>query len=148
MSHDLQTKKQAGLLQVGNVFFNSQGAISNGENKFTVTTSGILLPHSTAVQTPNVTSSVSVSGSSGIITTVTSTLAALTAQTFSVSNSSVRPDSVVVVSTVNYTGTYGTDGIPVISVDSIVQGGFDIVITNAHGTAPLDGILSISFIVV
>jgi len=149
MSHDLSSKKQAGLLQIGNnVFINSNGSISNGGNSLTVSQDALVLPHSVITQEPDIDSSVSVSGSAGIITTVSSSLAALGVQTFTVSNSSVSPESVIVVSTVSYTGTYGTDGIPVVSVSSIVQGGFEINIVNAHATAPLDGSLSISFIIV
>lgn len=148
-SQALEIKQKAGLLQIGNnVFLNSSGSIINGDNSFTVSSSGIVLPHSTVSQETNSSTSVTVSGSSGIITTVVLDLEANETDTFTVSNSSVTENSVVVVSAVNYTGTYGVNGIPVVSVNSIVQGGFDIVVINAHSTTSLNGSLSISFIVV
>lgn len=146
MSQDLSITKKAGLLQVGNnVFLNSSGTITNGTGSLTVSSGGIVLPHSNVTQITSSTTSVTVVGSAGIITTFSSTLAGVTSEEFTVSNSSVTADSVVLISAVDYSGT---TGIPVLRVNSIVQGGFDIVITNAHATAPLNGTLSISFIIV
>lgn len=154
-SQALKIKKQAGLLQIGrNVFLNAQGKLSNGSSSLTLNDGGIVLdgsivlPHSTSTQITDATADVALDGGSGVITTVASTLAAEASITFTVSNASVEADSVVLVSIVDYSGVYSTNGIPIVAVKSIVQGGFDIVLINAHGVNPLNGTLAISFLVV
>ena len=89
---------------------------------------------------------VTAAGEVGLITCFTSTLAAVTAVTFTVNNPAVDADSVIALQIVSYSGTYVTNGIPVVYVNNRVAGvSFDIVIVNAHATAALAGILKIGF---
>ncbi len=86
---------------------------------------------------------VTANGEVGLITCVTSTLAAVTSVTFTVNNTAVDADSVVLLGITNYSGT---TGIPNVRVNNCVAGtSFDIIITNAHATAALNGILKIGF---
>ncbi len=86
---------------------------------------------------------VTANGASGLITCFTSTLAAATAVTFTVNNAGTDADSVVLVGITNYSGTTGT---PIVRVNNCVAGtSFDIVVTNAHASAALNGILKIGF---
>jgi hypothetical protein len=82
----------------------------------------------------------------GLITCFTSVQATLTAVTFTVNNTAVDADSIVLVSICNYTGTYVTNGIPIVSVNNCVAGtSFDIKIVNAGANA-LGGVLKIGFL--
>lgn len=149
MSQSLRVKSKTGLLQVGrNVTLNDQGTLSNGTSSLSLSSGGIVLPHSSVTQLTSATTGVETEGSSGVITTFASTLASELSSSFTVSNESVTADSVVLVSIVDYSGVYATNGLPIVSVNSVVQGGFDVVLINAHGTAPLAGTVSISFLVV
>jgi hypothetical protein len=88
---------------------------------------------------------VTANGSSGLITCFTSTQASLTTVTFTVNNTGTDADSVVLVNIVNYTGTYVTNGIPLVMVNNCVAGtSFDIKIVNAGANA-LSGVLKIGF---
>ena len=96
-------------------------------------------------QITTITTGVTVNADTGVITTVSSTLAALTATTFTVTNSRVEANSAVVASIENYSGTYVTNGLPRVTVNNVVAGAFDIVICNDHPTAALAGVLKIAF---
>jgi len=86
---------------------------------------------------------VTANGEVGLITCFTSTLAAATAVTFTVSNSAVDADSVILLGIVGYSGT---TGFPVARVNNCIAGtSFDIVVTNVHASAALNGILKIGF---
>jgi hypothetical protein len=94
-------------------------------------------------QTGTTATAVTANGEVGLITCVSSTLAALTAVTFTVNNTGTDADSVVLVGIVNYSGANGT---PNVRVNNCVAGtSFDIVITNTHATVALNGILKIGF---
>jgi hypothetical protein len=89
---------------------------------------------------------VTANGSSGLITCFTSVQAALTTVTFTVNNTATDADSVVLLTVTNYSGTYVTNGIPVVYVSNCVAGtSFDIKIVNAHATVALGGVLKIGF---
>jgi NADPH:quinone reductase-like Zn-dependent oxidoreductase len=155
MSQSLLIKKQAGMIQVGrNVFLNSQGKLSNGTSSLTLSSAGIVLdgiitfPHSVITQTTSQTADVIIDGSSGVIGTFASTLAAQSSIAFTVSNENVAADSVVLVSISDYSGEHSTNGIPAVAVKSVVEGGFDVVLTNTHGANALDGTLKIAFLAV
>jgi len=73
------------------------------------------------------------------------TLVAAAAITFTVNNTGTDADSAVFVGITNYTGAWGTNGIPVVSVNNCVAGtSFDIKVANA-GTSALAGVLTICF---
>lgn len=82
-------------------------------------------------------------GDSGLITCFTSVLAAATSATFTVTNGATDSDSAIWVGVCNYSGTTGT---PIVRVNNCVAStSFDIVVTNAHASAALNGILKIGF---
>jgi hypothetical protein len=87
---------------------------------------------------------VTANGEVGLITCFTSVLAAATPVTFTVNNTATDADSAIFVCITNYSGTTGT---PICRVNNCVAGtSFDIVVTNAHASAALNGILKIGFV--
>lgn len=96
-------------------------------------------------QGTSTTTAVTANGEVGLITCFTSTLAAAAAITFTVNNTGTDADSAIFVNVCNYTGAWGTNGIPVVGVNNCVAGtSFDIKVANA-GTAALAGVLTIGF---
>lgn len=110
----------------------------------------LIMQHGTVTQTTSIATSVTVNAPSGVITTVAdvSSITAQTVATFTVTNDSVLATSVVSATVVDYAGTYATNGLPVVNVDNIGAGSFDIIVINAHDTNSLSatGTLKISFI--
>lgn len=124
-----------------------------GQTDITTEIAGdFLLVHGTVTQITSITTGVTTNAPSGIITTVTnlSGITAQTSATFTVTNSSVLATSVIVANVVDYAGTYITNGTPVVNVDNIGAGTFDVVLINQHTANALSatGTLKISFIVV
>lgn len=107
-----------------------------------------LVTKANVTQATSITTGVTANGSAGIITTVSSTLAADATAEFTVTNSAVAATSVVLVSIADYAGTYGTNGIPVVNVDSIAAGSFKVDLSNVHSTNALSGVVKISYLVV
>jgi hypothetical protein len=91
-----------------------------------------------------ITNAVEVNAASGIITTVSAATAAHSFSTFTVTNSSVAAGSIVIASIIDYAGTTGN---PSVLVEEIAAGSFKIAISNG-GTAVLNGVLKIAFIVI
>ena len=81
---------------------------------------------------------------SGIITTVSATTAANGCEAFPFSNSKIVASDVIQVAIMKYTGTFGTHGIPVVSVSAIGTGSATVQVCNA-GSNSLAGTLKISF---
>ena len=98
----------------------------------------------TVTQAASVTTGVTINGSSGVITCFTSTQAAAAAApaTFTVTNPAVTPTSAVVASVAGYAGTTGT---PQVRTNAIAAGSFDIIVTNVHPTAALNGVVKVAF---
>lgn len=96
---------------------------------------------STVTQITNISTAVSVNASAGVITTVSSTLAANTNATFTVNNNKVDADSVVLANICNYSGT----GYPVLHVHDIQAGSFKIVLRNVSDAAAFNAVLKINF---
>jgi hypothetical protein len=96
-------------------------------------------------QTGTITTGVTVNADAGLITTVSSTLAAVTATTFTVTDSRVEAGSVIVAKVNNYSGTYVTNGIPIVNINNVVAGAFDLTIVNVHASNALSGVLKIGF---
>jgi hypothetical protein len=97
-------------------------------------------------QLTSITTGVTCNAPTGLITTVNTNLATVTSTTFTVTNTRVAATSAIVVSISDYSGTYVTNGIPVVSVDNVTAGTFDIILTNVGANA-LGGTLNISFAV-
>ncbi len=106
-------------------------------------TSGIVVQKANVTQATSITTGVTANGSAGVITTVSSTLAADASATFTLTNSKITADSVVLLQ-VAYGGT--TAGNPIVVLDSLAAGSVDIILTNA-GTAALDATVDIHFMV-
>ena len=90
---------------------------------------------------------VTINADTGVITTVSATTAALGNATFTVSNSAVSAASTVLVNVQNYAGTYTTNGTPVVAVNNVVAGAFDVKVLNVHTSNALAGVLQIGFVV-
>ena len=100
----------------------------------------------TVTQITSATTAVTANGDVGLITTFSESTAGAATTTFTVNNTGVNANSVVLLTIQNYAGTYGTNGIPVVSVNNIVAGtSFDIKISNVHATNALSGVMKIGF---
>jgi hypothetical protein len=95
-------------------------------------------------QATSTATAVTANGSSGLITCFTSVLAGAASVTFTVNNTATDADSVVLVSICNYSAAVG---IPTVRVNNCVAGtSFDIIVTNAHASVALAGVLKIGFL--
>ena len=101
---------------------------------------------STVTQLTSTTTAVTINASAGVVTTISSTLAADATETFVVNNSYCGADSVILVNHLSYTGTDSTAVITVNVVD-IGSDVFSIQVGNGSG-AVLDGSLTIGFLIV
>jgi hypothetical protein len=99
---------------------------------------------STVTQDTSITTSVATSGHFGIITTVSSTLAAGAYTQFTMNNSLIGTDSYVRVTIAEYAG----QGIPVVSVQTLLSKQSIIKIGNTHPTEALNNVLKIGFEVI
>lgn len=97
----------------------------------------------TVTQITDITTAVTLSKPIGIITTVSSTLGADTSATFSVTNTYCDATSVVVANVVDYGGT----GYPVVNIDNVAAGSFDIIIRNVDASNALNDVIKICFVI-
>lgn len=86
-------------------------------------------------------------GQRGIVTTGTLTTAAVTDATFTITNSSVGTTSLVMCTVQTYSGTYSTNGDPIILSCVPGSGSFVVNFRNVHATNALNGALGIGFVV-
>jgi hypothetical protein len=100
----------------------------------------------TVTQATSTTTGVTVNAAAGVITMVTSTLAANATEAFIVTNSSCSASSVVLVNSLLYTGTDST-AVMTVNVVDIAEGVFSVQVGNGSA-APLDGVLSVGFLIV
>lgn len=96
----------------------------------------------TVTQGTSITTGVTVNTASGVITTVSSTLASLAEATFTVTNSVVKPGSIILLST-QYTGAGHADA----GVASIGTGTFNITVAN-QGSVALDAVIKIHYLII
>ena len=99
---------------------------------------------STVTQLVDATTAVTLNASAGIVTTFAETVAANGTQAFTVNNTFVGTDTLVLASVQDYAGT---TGLPTVIVDNIASNSFSLVVQNG-GSAALNGVLKISFLVV
>lgn len=137
---NIGTGALARTVTVGNITGASALVLSAG-------TEGIAVPTASATQTSTISTTVAIDGISGIITTVSATTAGAATSTFTVSNTVVKSTSRVLVSIVNYSGTYATNGFPMVHVSGITADAFDIKLSNVHASNALSGIVKIAFLV-
>lgn len=79
----------------------------------------------------------------GQITTVALTTAAGAEEVFTVTNSTVDANDVVVVST-----TYAGAGTPIVATKKTAAGAFDVTITNVHAADALNAVVVVNFVVI
>ena len=92
----------------------------------------------------SITTAVTVNALNGVITTVSSTLAADTKTSFTVNNDLVVAGSRILVS-VQY--DEAANGIAVVGVADITTGSFKVVLSNSYGTAALNNVVKIHYII-
>jgi hypothetical protein len=98
-------------------------------------------------QTGTITSGVTVNASAGRITTVALTTGANIAEApFTVTNSYVLADSVIIATVTGYSGSTITNDLPQIYIDDVVAGSFKVIVGNG-GSGTLDGTVTISFVI-
>ena len=101
----------------------------------------------TVTQGTSATTAVTANCDVGLITTFSESTAAAATTTFTVNNTGVNANSVIIPTIVSYAGTYATNGFPVVTVNNIVAGtSFDIKVSNVHASNALSGALKIGFV--
>jgi hypothetical protein len=100
-------------------------------------------------QTGTITTGVTVDALNGKITTVPSTLAADTVTGFTVTNPNVNARSKIFLS-VQYNDAVspGASGIPVASVDDILNGSFRLVLSNSSSVDALNNVVRIHYLII
>jgi hypothetical protein len=98
----------------------------------------------TVTQLVDATTAVTVNAAAGVVTTFAETVAANGSQAFTVNNTFVGPETLVLASIQDYTGS---TGLPTVIVDTIASNSFQLVVQNG-GSGALNGVLKISFLVV
>lgn len=96
-------------------------------------------------QGTSITTAVTVDALNGVITTVSSTLAANARTSFTVNNSLVTTASRILVS-VEY--DEAATGIPVVGVADIAAGSFKVVLSNGAGVDALNNIVKVHFLII
>lgn len=96
-------------------------------------------------QLTSITTAVTVDALNGVITTVSSTLAANARTSFTVNNSLVTTASRILVS-VEY--DEAATGIPVVGVADIAAGSFKVVLSNGAGVDALNNIVKVHFLII
>lgn len=97
---------------------------------------------SSVTQETSITTGVTLNTQSGAITTRSAATGAQSAQSFTVSNSSINADSIVLSNIIGYNGS---TGLPHVYVDDITSGSFKIVIQNNSTSAALNGSLNVGY---
>jgi len=100
-----------------------------------------LLGRGTVTQATSITTAVTLNKRSGIVTTVSSTLAANDEAEFTVNNSFVESDSVIIL-----TGLYNGNSHVSLNVKSVADGSFVVVLANSGGVA-LNATVGVQFLV-
>lgn len=112
----------------------------------TLTLAGKLnLGQATVAQQTNITTSVQIDASSGVITTQTANAASNGTHTFTVNNSMVTTASVIDLTLGAYSGTYGGNGHPRVALGTKSNGSFTVIIINGHNSNALNGTMEINF---
>ena len=96
-------------------------------------------------QDTSITTGVTVNALNGVITTVSSTLAANTKASFIVTNSNVLAGSKLLVS-VEY--DEAATGIPVVGVADIATGSFKVVLSNGAGVDALNNVVKVHYLII
>ncbi len=109
----------------------------------TLNTDSTIIAKGTVTQLTSITTGITLNKAAGVITTVSSTLAAGTNAAFTVSNSLVTANSVILLTV----DDSATAGIAKLNVQEVTSGSFRINVTNIHGTNAFNNTLNIHYIV-
>lgn len=112
-----------------------------------ITTSGLQVSKATVSQSGAITSGCTINSPAGVITTVNTTLATGGSARFTVSNSGVRPSSVVLANVINYSGG-ATQGNVHSRINGVTQGSFSVVLTNTDAVNALNGTVKLGYLVI
>jgi hypothetical protein len=123
--------------------FNSNKIFGRINVRKTASIHAIDLDKLAVTQATAITSGVTLHSPAGHITTVSTTLATQGSATFTVTNSVVVPDSLILGNINHYAG----NGIPVVYFRDVTRGSFKVCVTNAHTTAPLSATIKLGFTV-
>jgi hypothetical protein len=96
-------------------------------------------------QGTSITTGVTVNALNGVITTVSSTLAANAKTSFTVTNPNILAGSKILVS-VEY--DEAATGIPVVGVADIAAGSFKVVLSNGAGAAALNNVVKVHYLII
>lgn len=129
--------------------------ITASSSEVVITTTNIDLDSNTVAfqrdlvtQDSSITTGVTVQEISGVITTVSSTLGAVTAATFTVSCDKVLDENqVILANIIDYSGTFNTNGRPEMWINNVTTGNFDIILFNSHPTNNLSGAIKIAYLI-
>ena len=108
-----------------------------------VSSDGLVVSKTSITQITSIATGVTANGSAGVITTFSADTGAGAASAFTLTNSSIKADSIVLAQVIDYAGTFGT-GLPVVAVDAIAAGSCSIVLMNPDAAA-LDNVVKIAF---
>lgn len=97
----------------------------------------------TVTQLTSITTGVTVNAKTGVITTVSSTLAAGSNAAFTVTNSEVEEGSVIMLTV----DDSATAGLAKLNVESVADGSFDVNVTNIHGSNAFNNVIKVHFVV-
>jgi len=108
----------------------------------TATLNNVRLNRSSVSQGTSLTSGVTINSPAGFIFThTTGTLATGGSASFTVTNTTVRVDSIILSNIVNHAGT----GIPVARINNVTEGSFDVGLRNIDLTNGLTGSVKVAF---
>jgi predicted nucleic acid-binding Zn-ribbon protein len=129
-----------GLLSVNEIVEQLDGDVVTIES-LKIKDGGFEIPLNFVEQETSIITTVNTTGSFGIITTVSSTLAAGTYTGFTMANALIGTDSYVRVTIAGYAG----QGMPIVSIQILFSGQAVIKIANAHPSEALNNVLNIGF---
>lgn len=102
----------------------------------------------TVTQATSIATTVVVTGSAGnIVTFTTGTVAGNATISIPVTNPAVTTTSVIILTVNDYSGAVGTNGVPVLNVDTVTAGGFSIFLSNAHASNSISGTFRIGYLI-
>ena len=107
-----------------------------------VSANEISLKKATVTKATAITSGVTLNSPAGVITTVSSTLATNGSASFSVGNSFVKADSLVLGNIVNYSGSQGS---PFARIQGVTNGSFSVAIRNVDDVNALNGAIKFGY---
>jgi len=124
-------------------------AITDGTYSFdaltvtALTTDKATITKGNVTQQTAITTAVTSNAAAGVITTVSSTLAAGSNATFVVNNSKVTSTSVIMLTV----DDSATAGLAKVNVQTVTNGAFSVNITNIHGANAFNNVIKIHFVV-